>query len=88
MKHGRLQFESMREFKHFPDDWTFEGSLSAQYKQIGNAVPVNLAFHIGEAIVKALNSQFQEINYPNLEELTPYQLQLLESSQQIYLPSD
>ncbi|MCA9899850.1 MAG: DNA (cytosine-5-)-methyltransferase [Anaerolineales bacterium] len=72
----------------FPDDWTFEGSLSAQYKQIGNAVPVNLAFHIGEAIVKALNSQFQEINYPNLEELTPYQLQLLESSQQIYLPSD
>jgi DNA (cytosine-5)-methyltransferase 1 len=39
----------------FPDDWQFAGSLTAQYKQIGNAVPVNLAFHIGESIVQALN---------------------------------
>jgi DNA (cytosine-5)-methyltransferase 1 len=25
----------------FPDDWKFSGSLAQQYKQIGNAVPVN-----------------------------------------------
>ena len=34
----------------FPDDWKFSGSISSQYRQIGNAVPVNLGFHIGIAI--------------------------------------
>lgn len=38
----------------FPDDWTFEGTMSDQYKQIGNAVPVELAHRIGEQVVKAL----------------------------------
>ena len=31
----------------FPDDWKFAGNMSAQYKQIGNAVPVNLSYAIG-----------------------------------------
>jgi DNA (cytosine-5)-methyltransferase 1 len=39
----------------FPDEWEFFGSLSSQYKQIGNAVPVNLAKAVGEMIVKSLN---------------------------------
>ncbi len=39
----------------FPDSWFFSGSLSSQYKQIGNAVPVNLAFAIGRALVRLLN---------------------------------
>lgn len=42
----------------FPDNWLFEGSTSQIYKQIGNAVPVNLAACIGRAIVKMLNSAF------------------------------
>lgn len=40
----------------FPDDWEFCGGLSAQYKQIGNAVPVNLAAAIGRSIIRLLNS--------------------------------
>ena len=40
----------------FPDDWKFEGKLSEKYKQVGNAVPVNLAKAIGLSIVKALKS--------------------------------
>ena len=40
----------------FPDDWVFEGSLSAQYKQIGNAVPVNLSAAIGRSLIRCLNS--------------------------------
>lgn len=40
----------------FPDDWKFEGTISDQYKQIGNAVPVELARRIGIQIVKALES--------------------------------
>jgi DNA (cytosine-5)-methyltransferase 1 len=38
----------------FPDDWSFAGSTSSQYKQIGNAVPVNLGYHVGLAIRKIL----------------------------------
>jgi DNA (cytosine-5)-methyltransferase 1 len=40
----------------FPDDWQFSGSLTAQYKQIGNAVPVNMAHELGLAIVGFLNN--------------------------------
>lgn len=40
----------------FPDDWKFAGSDSQIYKQIGNAVPVNLALAIGKAIIKMLNN--------------------------------
>jgi DNA (cytosine-5)-methyltransferase 1 len=38
----------------FPDDWIFEGSIAEQYKQIGNAVPVNLAKEVGISIIKYL----------------------------------
>jgi DNA (cytosine-5)-methyltransferase 1 len=34
----------------FPDEFRFAGSVASQYKQIGNAVPVNLGYHIGLAI--------------------------------------
>ena len=44
----------------FPDDWQFEGSLAAQYKQIGNAVPVNLAYAVGRALVRLLNDMEAE----------------------------
>ena len=39
----------------FPDEWNFEGTLSARYKQIGNAVPVNLAYAIGRSLVRLFN---------------------------------
>ena len=39
----------------FPDDWQFAGPVSAQYKQIGNAVPVNLAHAMGRALIRLLN---------------------------------
>lgn len=42
----------------FPDDWKFLGSTAQQYKQIGNAVPVNLGQEIGYSIVKFLNQYF------------------------------
>lgn len=38
----------------FPDDWKFYGSVGQQYKQVGNAVPVNLAKEVGLQIKKAL----------------------------------
>ncbi|MEA5470497.1 DNA (cytosine-5-)-methyltransferase [Spirulina sp. 06S082] len=38
----------------FPDRWQFTGSLSAQYRQIGNAVPVNMAYHLGQCLIAML----------------------------------
>lgn len=39
----------------FPDDWKFQGATGQQYKQIGNAVPVNLGYVLGLSIVDFLN---------------------------------
>lgn len=39
----------------FPDSWEFTGSIGSQYKQIGNAVPVNLAYAIGQSLIRLLN---------------------------------
>lgn len=44
----------------FPDNWQFCGSLSSKYKQIGNAVPVNLAWAIGRAMIRLFN-QIEDI---------------------------
>src|SRR3990167_8167342 len=49
----------------FPDDWEFYGSVSSQYKQIGNAVPVKLAEEIGKQIIRALS------NAETVSEITP-----------------
>jgi len=38
----------------FPKGWKFEGSLSQKYKQIGNAVPIQLGTAIGRSILKSL----------------------------------
>lgn len=45
----------------FPDDWEFEGAISQQYKQIGNAVPVNLAREVGYSIVRFLNRYYNSL---------------------------
>lgn len=40
----------------FPDDFVFKGAIGSMYKQIGNAVPVDLAFIIGCAIKNSIKS--------------------------------
>lgn len=39
----------------FPDNWQFCGNMASQYKQIGNAVPVNLSYALGRALVRLFN---------------------------------
>ena len=48
----------------FPDDWKFSGSVSQQYKQIGNAVPCNLGQEIGYSIIKFLNTYYSSLLNP------------------------
>ncbi|MBL0710145.1 MAG: DNA (cytosine-5-)-methyltransferase, partial [Colwellia sp.] len=52
----------------FPDNWEFSGPITAKYKQIGNAVPVNLAYAVGRSVVEMLNQlesieSVSELNY-------------------------
>jgi DNA (cytosine-5)-methyltransferase 1 len=47
----------------FPDEWEFQGSTASQYKQIGNAVPVNLGYHIGQAAISILNNDWMKDDY-------------------------
>ena len=57
----------------FPDDWDFAGGTSSQYKQIGNAVPVNLGFHIGIAARKMLGKPARlGTNSIHLEEVSEF----------------
>jgi len=46
-----LSIKEYARIQQFPDDWKFTGTVSAQYRQIGNAVPVGLAEAIGRAII-------------------------------------
>ena len=55
----------------FPDDWQFEGSVAQQYKQIGNAVPVNLGREVGYSIVDFLNRYYAALKerHPDVPKL-------------------
>ena len=41
----------------FPIKWEFIGSMASQYKQIGNALPVNLGYHIGKCLIAMLQNK-------------------------------
>ncbi len=45
----------------FPDEWVFSGPLTSQYKQIGNAVPINLAYAVARSLIRLLND-IEKIN--------------------------
>lgn len=49
-----LNVREYARIQSFPDTWTFTGSTASQYKQIGNAVPVNLGYHIGRCLIATL----------------------------------
>lgn len=44
----------------FPDFWEFEGSISTQYRQIGNAVPVEMARRIAEKCIEIIQKAKQD----------------------------
>ena len=46
----------------FPDEWEFCGPVSQQYRQIGNAVPVNLAKAVGQSVMDTLKQYYRATN--------------------------
>ncbi|MCO4753499.1 MAG: DNA cytosine methyltransferase, partial [Bacteriovoracaceae bacterium] len=53
----------------FPMNFVFKGSTTAQFRQIGNAVPPLLAKHIGEEIKKIDFSAKAKTKTPKMEDL-------------------
>jgi DNA (cytosine-5)-methyltransferase 1 len=51
-----LNIREYARIQTFPDDYIFCGSMASQYKQIGNAVPVELAMHMGINLINALKN--------------------------------
>ncbi len=60
----------------FPDNWNFQGSTASQYKQIGNAVPVNLSYHIGLCLIAMLRNK-HDLKTMDIVEPTQNQQNLL-----------
>jgi DNA (cytosine-5)-methyltransferase 1 len=53
---GRLRHLSPREMARvqtFPDSYTWVGTDNQRYKQVGNAVPVRLGYHVGKSLLAA-----------------------------------
>ena len=46
-----LSVKEYARIQQFPENWKITGTISNQYKQIGNAVPVGLAEAVGQAII-------------------------------------
>ncbi len=57
-EHRRLTVREAARIQSFPDYWVFQGGLSSEFKQIGNAVPP----YLGYAVVKNV---LDEISYQN-----------------------
>lgn len=49
-----LRVREYARIQSFPDDYEFSGSMASKYKQIGNAVPVELARRMGVALLEYL----------------------------------
>ncbi len=52
-----LSVKECAKIQTFPDDWFFYGSVTSKYRQIGNAVPVELAKALGGQLSKLLKEE-------------------------------
>lgn len=52
-----LSIEEYKRVQEFADKWELAGSLTEQYKQVGNAVPASLGVAIGKLIRKLINKE-------------------------------
>jgi len=70
----RLTVRECARIQGFPDDFKFiYDSVDYGYKMIGNAVPVNLAYHVAKQIKKYLESSTTVKNTTKQEALIPMQ---------------
>ena len=66
----RLSVRECARVQTFPDSFEFVyKGIGDGYKMIGNAVPVNMAFHIARAIAEDLVAKQLELNMPDMDSL-------------------
>ena len=56
---GRVRYFTVREaarLQTFPDQWRFQGAWSEAMRQLGNAVPVDLARVVASSVARALQT--------------------------------
>jgi DNA (cytosine-5)-methyltransferase 1 len=53
-RHRRLTWRECAALQGFPAGWCFSGSLTSRFRQIGNAVPTDLAYALGREVAEAL----------------------------------
>jgi len=58
--HRRMTVRETARLQSFPDDFPFLGSISSQYRQIGNAVPWPLAYNVAKMIPVSHKKERQE----------------------------
>jgi DNA (cytosine-5)-methyltransferase 1 len=50
----RLTIPMVARLQSFPDNWEFVGSKTHAYRQVGNALPVKLAFSVAKSVRECL----------------------------------
>ncbi len=69
-----LTIREYARIQSFPDNWSFMGSIASQYRQIGNAVPCNFAYHVGRGVIAMLSGKerdkFREITPLDISKIT------------------
>jgi DNA (cytosine-5)-methyltransferase 1 len=55
-----LSVQEYKRVQQFPDEWMVCGSVTDQYKQIGNAVPVGLGEAVGRAILAHMTGKTEQ----------------------------
>ena len=55
--HRTITVREAARFQSFPDSFEFSGSMTSQFRQVGNAVPPLLAKRLGEAVLESINSK-------------------------------
>lgn len=50
----RLTVQMVARLQTFPDDWEFVGAKTQAYRQVGNALPVRLAYNVAKAVRECL----------------------------------
>lgn len=69
VEHRYLTSREAAKLQSFPNDFVFEGSVTAQFRQIGNAVPPMLARALGESIKMISHKKKVNLEKINREEV-------------------
>ena len=54
----QIRMKNINDFREsFPDDFVFTGTRTQQYRQVGNAVPPLLGYHLGLKILDIISKK-------------------------------